>query len=84
MYHLVFGISFPIYSITSSCTCQPISIHVYFSEKSYQKYGTYDDVSFIIPALIIQNSILSLQAQNLPFQQIFSTLDFFTYWTASW
>jgi len=38
----------------------------------------------IIPALIIRLSFtLSLQAQNLPFQEIFPTLDFFTYWTAS-
>jgi len=39
---------------------------------------TCQHISVIIPALIIHHSFtLSLQAQNLPFQQTLSTLDFF-------
>jgi len=40
--------------------------------------STCQPISLIIPALIIHHSFtLSLQAQNLPFQQILPTLDFF-------
>jgi len=43
----------------------------------------YQPISIIIPAVITHHSFsLSLQAQNLPFQQILPTLDCFTYWTA--
>ena len=47
--------------------------------------STCQPVSLIVPTLIIHHFFtLSLQAQNLPFQQILSTLDSFIYWTASW
>jgi len=40
--------------------------------------STCQPISLIMPALITHHSFtLSLQAQNLPFQQILSTLDFF-------
>jgi len=40
--------------------------------------STCQPISLIIPALVIHHSLtLSLQAQNLPFQQILPTLDFF-------
>jgi len=39
---------------------------------------TYQLISVIIPTLVIHHSFtLSLQAQNLPFQQILPTVDFF-------
>jgi len=70
MHHLVFGINFQINSVSLTIL---VSIHLLIHLSTH--------ISLIIPAVIIIT--LSLQAQNALFQQILSTLDFFTYWTAS-
>jgi len=47
-------------------------------ESRFTSSSTSQLISVIIPTLVIHHSFtLSLQAQNLPFQQIFPTLDFF-------
>jgi len=65
MHHLVFGINFQIHSVS-------LTILVFTSSSTSQL------ISVIIPTLVIHHSFsLSLQAQNLPFQQIIPTVDFF-------
>ena len=60
MHHLVFGINFQIHSISLTIL---VSIYLLIHLSTH--------LSLIIPALIIHHSFtLSLQAQNLPFQQI--------------
>jgi len=68
MHYLVFGIIFQIHS--ASLTKQSlVSIHLLIHLSTNLTHH---------PALIIYHSFnLSLQAQNLPFQQILPTLDFF-------
>ena len=73
MHHLVFGINFQIHSVSLTSL---VSIH-----------GHSPPHPLVNPSLSsspqLSSSITtSLQAQNLPFQQILPTLDFFTYWTA--
>jgi len=66
MHHLVFGINFQIHSFS-------LTILVSFTSSS-----TYQLISVIIPTLVVHHSFtLSLQAQNLPFQQTLPTVDFF-------
>ena len=66
MHHLVFGINFQIHSVSP---CILVSIHHLINFSTHLCHH---------PALIIHHSFsLSLQAQNLPFQQILPTLDFF-------
>jgi len=63
MHHFVFGINFQIHSVSLT-----ILVSTYLCQL----------ISVIIPTLVIYHSFcLSLQAQNLPFQQILSTVDFF-------
>jgi len=72
MHHLVFGINFQIHSVSLTIV---VSIH---------PSSTSQLISVIIHTLVIHHSFtLSLQAQNLPYQQILSTVDFFYLWTAS-
>ena len=69
MHHLVFGINFQIHSVSLTIL---VLIHhlIHFS--------THLCDSIIIPTLVIHHSFsLSLQAHNLPFQQILPTVDFF-------
>ena len=68
MHHLVFGINFQIHSVSLTIL---VSIHllIHFSTQL---------ISVIIPTLVIHHSFtLSLHAQNLPFQRILPTVDFF-------
>jgi len=66
MHHLVFGINFQIHSVS-------LTVLSRFTSSS-----TCQPISLIIPALVIHHSFtLSLQAQNLTFQQILPTVDFF-------
>jgi len=66
MHHLVFGINFQIHSVSLTIL---VSIHLLITSQL---------ISDIIHTLVIHHSFtLSLQAQNLPFQQIFPTVDFF-------
>ena len=66
MHHLVFGINFQIHSVSLTIL---VSIHL---------LSTSQLISVIIHTLAIHHSFtLSLQAQNLPFQQILPTVDFF-------
>ena len=68
MHHLVFGINFQIHSISLTIL---VSIHLTSSSTSQL-------IFVIIPTLVIHHSFtLSLQAKNLPFQQILPTVDFF-------
>ena len=67
MHHLVFGIYFQIHSVS-------LTILVY----RFTSSSTSELISVIISILVIHHSFtLSLQAQNLPFQQILPTVDFF-------
>ena len=62
MHHLVFGINFQIHSVSLTIL---VSIHS----------STSQLISVVIHTLVIHHSFtLSLQAQNLPFQQILSIL----------
>ena len=64
-----------ISSLESTCRFIPSSSPVL---SRFTSSSTYQHISLIIPALIIHHSFtLSLQAQNLLFQQILPTLDFF-------
>ena len=66
MQHLVFGINFQIHSTSLTIL---VSIH---------SSSTSQLISVIIPTLVIYHSFtLTLQAQNLPFQQILPTVYFF-------
>ena len=66
MHHLVFGINFQIHSVSLTIV---VSIH---------PSSTSQLISVIIHTLVIHHSFtLSLQAQNLPYQQILFTVDFF-------
>ena len=68
MHHLVFGINFQIHSVSLTIL---VSIHLLIHLSTHL-------ISVIIPTLVIHHSFtLSLQAQNLPFQQILPTVDFF-------
>ena len=65
MHHLVFGINFQIHSVSLTIL---VLIHLLNSSQL---------ISVIIPTLVIHHSfILSLQAQNLPFQQLSRTHHF--------
>jgi len=67
MHHLVFGINFQIHSVSLIIL---VSIHLLIH------FSTH--LCVIIPTLVIHHSFtLSLQAQNLPLQQILPTVDFF-------
>jgi len=69
MHHLVFGINFQIHH---SRLDSPPSLLL-----PYLRF-TSQLISVIIPTLVIHHSFtLSLQAQNLPYQQILFTVDFF-------
>ena len=66
MHHLVFGINFQIHSVSLTIL---VSIHLLIHLSL---------ISITIPTLVIHHSFtLSLHAQNLPFQQILPTADFF-------
>ena len=66
MHHLVFRINFQIHSVSLTIL---VSIHLLIHLSL---------ISITIPTLVIHHSFtLSLQAQNLPFQQILPTVDFF-------
>ena len=71
MHHLAFGINFQIHFIIIIIISSVLS--------RFTSSFTCQLVFVIIPTLIIHHSFtLSLQAQNLPFQQILTTLiDFF-------
>jgi len=62
MHHLVFGINFQIHSVSLTIL---VSIHLFIHLSTYHPHALS---SSITP---------SLQAQNLPFQQILPTVDFF-------
>ena len=67
MHQLVFGINFQIHSVSLTIL---VSIHLLIYLSTHLSHH---------PALVVihHSFTLSLQAQNLPFQQILSTLDFF-------
>jgi len=66
MHHLVFGINFQIHSVSLTIL---VSIHLFIHFSTHVSHH---------PTLVIHHSFsLSLQAQNLPFQQILPTVDFF-------
>ena len=65
MHYLVFGINFQIHPVSLIL----VLIH---------SLSTCQPISPIILTIVIHHSFtLSLQSQNLPFQQILPTLDFF-------
>ena len=64
MHHLVFGIYFQIHSISLTSLCLSLPPHPLLNP-------------FLSSSLLSSSITLSLQAQNLPFQQILPTLDFF-------
>jgi len=67
MHHLVFGIYFQIHSVS-------LTILVY----RFTSSSTSELISVIISILVIHHPFtLSLQAQNLPIQQILPIVDFF-------
>jgi len=74
MHYLVFEINFQMHFIS---LISLVSIHLLIHFSTHLCHHS---------TLVIHHSFsLSLQAQNLPFQQILSTLDYFyscTYWTA--
>jgi len=75
MHHLVFGINFQIHSVILTIL---VSIHLLIHLSTHLCHHPH--------TLVIHHSFtLSLQAQNLPFQQILPIVDLFsfTYWTAS-
>jgi len=64
MHHLVFGINFQIYFVSLTIL---VSIHLLILFSTDLSHHPHSHHSFT----------LSLQAQNLPFQQILPTIDFF-------
>ena len=64
MHHLVFGINFQIHSVSLTIL---VSIHLLVHFSTHLCHHPHSRHSFI----------LSLQAQNLPFQQILHTVGFF-------
>ena len=72
MHHPVSGINSLILSVSLA---SHVSTHLLIHLSAHLYYQL---ISIIITTLIIHHSFtLSLQAQNLPFQQILPTLDFF-------
>ena len=66
MHHLVFGVNFQIHSVILTIL---VSIHLLIHLSTHLCHN---------PTLVIHHSFtISLQAQNLPFQQILPTVDFF-------
>ena len=69
---------------TAQCFVSLTHTKIFQGETSFASSSTSQLISVIIHTLVVHHSFtLSLQAQNLPFQQILPTVDFFTYWTAS-
>ena len=70
MHNLVFGINFQIHSVSLTIV---VSIHLLIHFSTHLCHHPHSRHT-----LVIHHSFtLSLQAQNLPFQQILSTVDFF-------
>ena len=66
MHHLVFGINFQIHFVSLAIL---VLIHLLIHFSTHVSHH---------PTLVIHHSFsISLQAQNLPFQQILRTVDFF-------
>ena len=72
MHHLVFGINFQIHSVNLTIL---VLIHLIIHFSTHLCHHPH--------CFIPHSFTLSLQAQNLPFQQNPSHRRFLTYWTAS-
>ena len=71
MHHLVFGINFQIHSVSFTIV---VSIHLLIHFSTHLCHHPHSRHPSLLHVIV--DFTLSLQAQNLPFQQIRSTVDF--------